>query len=135
MKNIRVLSLSIVILFVVVSCNKLDTSKFTGTYTGTLTSMNLVKENVQLTFTNVQNKKKLSIFGSELEKISENQFNADASVILEIIHLIDTNITKNMIVNASAAFVFDGDEVTMSMKYSISHKMTNTVNVIYIGNK
>lgn len=136
MKNIVIVSLSIVISFMAVSCNKVDVSKLAGTYTGTLTSADVVKEDVQLTFSTVFDRKTLSLFNVELEKTSENnKFNADASVILEMIHLIDADITEDIVTNASAVFVFEDEEVTMDMKYSISHKMNNTVNVRYIGKK
>ena len=122
-------------LFAVSACVKTDTNKYTGLYAGTLTSADIVKENVQLTFTNISNQKTLSLFDIELEKVSDNQFNASAEIVLEVIHLIDTNITAEMVSNTSATFVFENDEVTMDMKYNFSHKMTNTVNVRYIGKK
>jgi hypothetical protein len=118
-----------------VACVKTDTNRYTGTYTGTLTSADIIKEDVEMTFTNVSNKKTLFIFNIELEKTSENQFTADAEVILEIVHLLDTNITEDMVANASATFVFEEDEVTMDMKYNMLQKMTNTVNMRYIGKK
>jgi len=136
MKNITVLSLGIMMLIATVSCVKTNTNQLTGTYTGTLTSTYSVKEDVQLAFTNAHNKQSLFVFGMELEKISDNQFNADATIVLEIVHLIDTNITEDILSNASATFVFEDDEVTMDMKYSLYKKMLdNTLYVRYIGKK
>jgi len=135
MKNITALSLSIVISFVTIACNKADTNRYTGTYTGTLTTPGIVKDDVQMTFTNVFNKKTLSLFDEELTKKSENQFSADAEIVLNIIQLVNTDITEDMVSNTSAVFVFENDEVTMDLQYNLLQKMTNTVNVRYIGKK
>ena len=135
MKNRVILSLSMLMLFAVSACVKTDTKKYTGVYVGTLTSADIVKKNIQLTFTNASNKKTLSLFDIDLTKISENQFEADAEIVLEIIHLIDTNVTVDMLSNTSATFVFENNEVSMDMKYNFSRKMTDVINVRYIGKK
>ena len=135
MKNRIVLILSVMVLFTVCSCVKDNTDQYVGIYTGTLTTIDFVKEDVQLTFTNHSNKKTLSIFDIELEKISDNQFNANIEVILEIIHLVDTGITADILSNASATFAFENDEVTMDMKYNFFKSVEEPFYVRYIGKK
>jgi hypothetical protein len=134
MKNRTILILTIITLFTTISCKKDDLNIYTGTYTGTLTSTDFVKKDVKLTFTNASNKKTLCLFDIELTKVSENQLNADAKIVLELIHLIDTNITVDIVANASATFVFENEEVTMDMKYSLIGR-TSDKNVRYIGKK
>jgi len=134
MRNTVILGLIIVIVFAAISCKKEGTSVYTGTYTGKLTSANFVKDDVQLTFTNASNNKTLCLFDIALTKISENQFSADAKVVLEIIHLFNADITADKVSNPSATFVFEDGEVTMDMKYN-SSEQTDNINVRYIGKK
>ena len=135
MKGTAILSLTIVIIFATISCKKSDTNQYAGTYIGTLTTTDdFVKKDVQLTFTNTPNKKMLYLFDIALTKISDNQFNADAKIVLEIIHLIDTAIKADIVTNASATFVFENEEVTMDMKYNLP-EIVNYINVRYIGKK
>jgi hypothetical protein len=124
MKSTAILSLTIIIVFTTVSCKTPDANQYAGTYIGTLTTTDdFVKKDVQLIFTNTPNKKILYLFDVALTKISGNQFNADAKIVLKIIHLIDTTIKADIITNASATFVFENEEVTMDMKYNLPKRV------------
>jgi len=134
MRSVIILSSIIVILFAGFSCKKADVSEFTGTYTGKLTAKDFIKENVQLTFTSTSNKNTLCLFDIALTKVSDNQFHADGEIILEIIHLVEPNITTDIVSNATVTFVFENEEVTMDMRYNLSAR-TGSVNIRYIGKK
>ena len=136
MKNITKLILSIIALFMASSCQKESVNMYTGTYKGTLTTDDLVKKDVALTFRKGTDKKTLSLFDIDLAKTSENQFSADAAIMLKIIHLVDMDIAEKMLFNASATFVFENDEVTMDMEYSLSKSaVQEPLHVRFIGKK
>ncbi len=135
MKNALLLTLIFTAIFVITGCKKTDIAKYTGTYTGTLTSTNFIKEDVQLTFTSEEShKESLFLYGIALTNTSKGQYSANDEIVLKIIHIINQDITADVISNTSAVFVFEEEEVTMDMKYNIAG-VTNTVNVRYIGNK
>jgi hypothetical protein len=135
MKNIIPLTLIFTVIFVLTGCKKIDASKYTGTYLGTLTATNFVKEDVELTFTNQNsNKETLYLDGIALNRISEGRYDANEEIILRIINILNVDITLDIISNTSAVFVFEKNEVTMDMQYN----MTGTVNsstIRYVGHK
>ena len=136
MKNVTKLILSIIALFMVSACQRENVNTYAGKYEGTLTAGNLVKNDVGLTFRKGTEKKTLSLFDIDLTKTAKNQFSADATILLKIIHLIDADITEKTFFNASATFVFENDEVTMDMKYSFSQSdVQEPIYVRYIGKK
>ena len=134
MKNTAVLSLAIMILLAANSCKKMNTGDYTGTYSGTLTAADFVREDVQLTFTNNPDNTTLFLFDIELIKVSENQFTGDGDVVLEIINMVDTSVKADIVSNMSATFVFEDDEVAMDMRYSLLKNM-DAIYVRYIGKK
>jgi hypothetical protein len=135
MKNIIPLTLIFTVVFVLTGCKKIDTSKYTGTYFGTLTATNFVKEDVELTFTNKNsNKEILYLYDVALKRISEGRYDANEEIILKIIHILNMDITLDVISNTSAVFVFEKNEVTMDMQYNVAGTVSSS-NIRYIGHK
>lgn len=135
MKNIITLILIFNIIFVLTGCKKTDASKYTGTYIGTLTATDYIKEDVELLFVNKDgNKEILYLYDIALTRIAKGQYNANEKIALKFINMLNEEITLDIISNTSTVFVFEGDEVTMDMHYNIAGT-TDTFHIRYIGNK
>jgi hypothetical protein len=135
MKNIITLTLIFTVIFVLTGCRKIDASKYTGTYIGTLIAIDYTKEDVELVFVNKDgNKEILYLYDVALTRISKGQYDADEEIALKIIKMLNEDITPDIISNTSTVFVFDTDEVTMDMHYNVAGT-ADTFHVRYIGNK
>jgi hypothetical protein len=135
MKNIITLTLIFTVILVLTGCRKTDASKYTGTYIGTLTTIDYTKENVEFVFVNKNgNKEILYLYDIALTRVSKGQYNASEEIAMKIISMMNEEITPDITSNTSTVFVFDVNEVTMDMHYNVAGT-ANTFHVRYIGNK
>jgi uncharacterized lipoprotein YehR (DUF1307 family) len=135
MKKLISLTLIFIIVFVITGCGKKDASKYTGTYIGTLTATDFVKEDVELTFTNKSSKKEvLYLYGIALTRTASGQYNANNEIALKIINILNEDMDTDIISNTSVLFVFEEDEVTMDMQYNIAG-VADPFYIRYIGVK
>ena len=135
MKKICTLFLVFSTMLLFTTCRKDVADKYAGTYLGTLSSQEIVKDSIELRFgVDDSNEEILTMFEHPLKHEIENQYKADESVVLEIIRILYPKTARTQITNTSALFVFEEKEVTMELIYSFADSPEN-MNMRFIGKK
>jgi len=135
MKRIVILFLTFSMVLLFIACKKDAVGKYVGIYQGTLSSQEVVKENVEFCFEiDNSNEEMLTMYGHSLKYREENQYTADAAIVLEVIHILYPKTTRTQLANSSALFVFEEKEVTMELTYSIAGNSEDQ-NMRFIGKK
>ena len=135
MKRTVTLFLVFSVLTLFVACEKNAVARYAGTYTGTLSSHKLIKENVELRFEKDDSKTHtLALFGIPLKKEEINRYTTGDTVVLNILQIAYPRLARGQIANMSALFVFEENEVSMDLAYSVVNNPTN-LNLCFIGKK
>ena len=136
MKKIFTLFLLFSMMLLFITCRKGAASKHAGVYCGTLSSPEITKkDSVEFYFgIDVSNEEILTLFEQPLKRGIENQYTADGTIVLDIIHILYPRTVRAQIANTSALFVFEENEVMMDMTYSLVGTSEN-MNIRFIGKK
>lgn len=123
----RIVTLLTVVAFtlsVFVSCDTLTSNKYSGTYTGTMSSgldsNKVVKDNIKILITNgVTDASALYMNGLLLNKTSETEYYITGSQLATIIQLIAPTVSSDKIENANCELVFSDNKLDVAITYKL----------------
>lgn len=123
----RIVTLLTVVAFtlsVFVSCDTLTSNKYSGTYTGTMSSgldsNKVVKDNIKILITNgVTDASALYMNGLLLNKTSETEYYITGSQLATIIQLIAPTVSSDKIENANCELVFSENKLDVAITYKL----------------
>ena len=134
-KRVTALFLILSTILVFTACRKDIVGSYVGVYLGTLSSQKIVQDNVEFQFEkNASDEQMLALFEYPLVQKETNQYTADGEVVFKIIHMLYPRLSKGQISNTSALFVFEKEEVTMELTYSVAGSQ-DSHNIRFIGKK
>ena len=135
MKRVIALFLILSTTLIFTACKKDIVSSYAGVYLGTLSSQKVVQDSVEFQFQkDASDKQMLALFEYPLIQKESNQFMAEGEVVLKIIHILYPRLSRSQISNTSALFVFEKEEVTMELTYSMAGNL-DSHNMRFIGKK
>ena len=111
---------------------KEDISDFAGVYKGTLSSQNLIKDDVELLFeVDASNKETLLFSGHALTHEEDGHYSiAEKEALLKIVNMLYPRRASNSVFNTSAVFVFEKKELTMQLDYNTEDSEILTIRFI-----
>ena len=135
MKRVITLFLILSTTLIFTACKKDIVGSYAGVYLGTLSSQKVVKDSVEFQFErDASDEQMLALFEFPLVKKETNQYTADGEVVFKIIHILYPRLSRTQISNTSALFVFEKEEVTMELTYSMAGN-SDSHNIRFIGKK
>ena len=123
----RVVTLLTVVAFalsIFVSCDKLKSNEYSGTYTGAMTSgldvNKVIKDNIKIFITNgVTDISILYMDGLRLNKKSDTEYDITGAQLAIIIQLIYPNVSSSEIENANCKLTFSKDHLNLAITYKL----------------
>ena len=114
--------IALAVMVVTTSCDKTKSNPYSGTYSGTLSSVaeKYQNDNFKMLFTNgLKDETNLYLYGLPLTKVTDEKYEAKGELVMQIIKLVRTGATSEEIKDASIVFTFATGKVSMNAEYKV----------------